>query len=638
MTEPAIVVIAYNRVVPLKRLLNSLSKAVYPSVNITLHISIDASNIPAVAAVAENFEWKHGNKIVDIKKERRGLLKHVLECGDLTAKYDAIVVLEDDLIVSPGFYRFAQEANSFYHQDEQIAGVSLFTYPVEENNFYPFDPIQDDSDVHFIQVASSWGQCWCKEQWSKFKNWLAENPTGRAELLPNYIEQWGSNSWKRLYISYMIDTDRYFVFPNTAYSSNFEEEGTHASNTGLFQVKMQFASRTSVFKALAHSNAVYDAYFELLPRCVKQLCPSLSSYDFEVDLYGEKPLLRDSEFVLTARRSRKAERSFGTQMKPFIQNVLHEIEGESLVLSRKKDLCPSEKNRFLLLNSAPERLGQWAEIKTQKYDQVSLIIPVLNNQVQELAKTMNAFATDRFYNVTLILVCSEEIEFSVQELVNHTFVNIRVILAPSQDVDELLRCGFTQCQTAYCGWLQAGMQIDLKRIEDVARVFQGMAQVQVLHGMQADVNADNQSKVNTSLGRWTLGRAYWRKSEAVRIRTELVFWRISLVSKEWTEQITSGSLFIELLKLNPVYVLALKLGNYRGMPALNPLAVVELQQRLDSAEFRVRKGIGMFVRPIFHYWFRRNVPVFRLFYRELEQLPLVIRYDFKNDSFYLSNT
>ena len=194
MTEPAIVVIAYNRVVPLKRLLNSLSKAVYPSANITLHISIDASNIPAVAAVAENFEWKHGQKIVEVKKERRGLLRHVLECGDLTAEYDAIVVLEDDLIVSPGFYCFGQEANSFYHQDEQIAGVSLFTYPVEENNFYPFDPIQDDSDVHFIQVASSWGQSWNKEQWSKFKNWLAENPTGKPELLPNYIQQWGSNS------------------------------------------------------------------------------------------------------------------------------------------------------------------------------------------------------------------------------------------------------------------------------------------------------------------------------------------------------------------------------------------------------------------------------------------------------------
>ena len=123
----------------------------------------------------------------------------------------------------------------------------------------------------------------------------------------------------------------------------------------------------------------------------------------------------------------------------------------------------------------------------------------MNDQLKELSETINALATDRFYNVTLILVCSEEIEFRVQELVNHTSVNIRVIRAPSQDVDELLRLGFTQCQTAYCGWIQAGMQIDLKRIEDVARIFQGMAQVQVLHGMQADVNVDNQSNVNTSI-------------------------------------------------------------------------------------------------------------------------------------------
>lgn len=638
MTEPAIVVIAYNRVEPLKRLLKSLSKAAYPSANITLHISIDASDIPAVAAFAESFEWKHGTKIVDVKKERCGLLQHVLECGDLTEKYGEIVVLEDDLIVSPGFYHFAQEANAFYQQDEQIAGVSLFTYPVEENNFYPFDPIQDDSDVHFIQVASSWGQSWSKEQWSKFKNWLAENPRGKTDLLPNYIQAWGDNSWKRLYISYMIDNNRYFVFPNTSYSSNFEEEGTHSSNTGLFQVNMHLAARTCVFKAFAISNAVYDVYFELLPSCVKQLCPSLNNYDFEVDLYGEKPLNRDCEFALTTRRSKKAERSFDTRMKPLIQNVLHEIEGEGLVLSRKKELFPSAKNRFLMLNSATVQLDQWVKTKTQKYDHVSLIIPVLKDQLQELRETINALATNRFYNVTLVLVCSEEIQQQVQALVNHTSVNIRVLQSPSQDVDELLRLGFTQCKTAYCGWIQAGMQIDLKRIEDVARIFQGMSQVQVLHGMDEEVNADNQSKLNTSLGRWTLGRAYWRKSEALRIRTEMVIWRRSLVSNEWIQQIETGSLFIELLKLNPIYHLVLKLGDFRGRPQLNPISELELQKSLSSFGFHLKKGIPSLFRPIFYIWFRRNVPVFRLFYRELEQLPLVIRYDFKNDSFYLSNT
>ena len=69
-------------------------------------------------------------------------------------------MLEDDLIVAPGFYHYAQRANEFYTDDDKVAGVSLFTYPVEEIKFYPFQPIQDDSDVHVIQVASSWGKSW----------------------------------------------------------------------------------------------------------------------------------------------------------------------------------------------------------------------------------------------------------------------------------------------------------------------------------------------------------------------------------------------------------------------------------------------------------------------------------------------
>ena len=93
MIEPAIVVIAYNRVEPLRRLFKSLAESYYPSENITLHISIDASQNSKVKELVDTFEWKHGEKIVDLKSEKLGLLKHILSCCDLTNKYESIIVL-----------------------------------------------------------------------------------------------------------------------------------------------------------------------------------------------------------------------------------------------------------------------------------------------------------------------------------------------------------------------------------------------------------------------------------------------------------------------------------------------------------------------------------------------------------------
>jgi hypothetical protein len=637
MTEPAIVVIAYNRVLPLQRLLQSLANASYPSENIKLHISIDASVVKSVKQLADSFEWTHGEKIVDLKSENLGLVKHVMECGQLTKKYGSIIVLEDDLIVAPGFYRYAQKANEFYSKDDQIAGVSLFTYPVEENNFYPFEPIHDGTDVHFIQVASSWGQSWSSDQWSKFKTWLIDNPNGKSELLPTYIQNWGNKSWKRLFISYLIDTDRYFVFPNTAYSSNFEEDGTHASDKGLFQVNMHVGITDPRFESLEDSNSIHDAYFELLPKCVKNLYPSLSSVDFEVDMYGEKPVEGNSEYVLTSKRSKKAISSYASRMRPLLQNVLNEIEGEDIVLCRREDLTLTEKNRFLMLHASSMELDQFTKVIKQKREQVSLIIPVLDDQVDAFKTTLNSLKSDHFCDVSLLIVCSEETADRIDERTKHAPLRIEIVICPIQNVDDLLRIGIANCVTDYCGWAQPGMLIDLNRLESVSKIFQRMSLVQIVHGVEEDIVEESYAKLNTSKGRWTTARANSNQSEATKIRTEFVFWRKSLLTKEVISKIGSANLFVELLKLNPIYLAALKLGDLAGVNPSEVLSTEDVSEILSGPEYQPKGGVTAIFRPIFQFWFNLNVPFFRLFYKESEQLPLVIRYDFKNDSFYLDN-
>ncbi|MDG1332090.1 MAG: hypothetical protein P8P74_07160 [Crocinitomicaceae bacterium] len=634
MIEPAIVVIAYNRVQPLKRLLKSLANVNYPSNTVTLHISIDASDNLAVKETADNFEWKHGEKVVDVKAENLGLLKHVLECGKLTEKYGSIIVLEDDLLVASGFYQYAQQANEFYSTDEKIAGVSLFAYPVEENNFYPFVPIQDDSDVHFIQVASSWGQSWNKDQWTKFKSWLTENPGGKDDQLPDYILEWGNNSWKKLFISYLMDTDRYFVFPNTSYSTNFEEEGTHASKLGLFQVPIQAGLSQPRLKKWNESNSIYDVYFELKSECLKRTNPYFKEYDFEVDLYGNRRLDFSAEYILTSRRGTNPLKAYGSEMKPLLQNIVHNAEGNDLILCRKEDLSPTEKNRFLMLNTSPVVLDQHSSTRGTKLEQVTLVIPTLDDQLQALESTISGLKSDRFYNVTFAIVCSAEIKKSVLQIALSSTLNINLIESASKELDGLLRAGIENCSTDYCTWIQPGMTIDLERMEDVARIFQGLAHVQVIHGLQENVSENSYFKLNTSSLRWTPQRANANKEEAAKIRTELVVWRSSLISNNDKSILTSANLFLELIKLNPIYPVALKLGDFNGVEASNQLSSKELREILSGDQFQQKRGFTSALRPIFKFWFKRNVPFFRLFYKDTEELPLVIRYDFKNNSYY----
>src|SRR4051812_782733 len=99
-TNPAIVISAYNQPASLSRLLASVESAIYTAADIPLIISIDKSDEPEVRAIAEAFHWKHGDKRIILHEAPLGLKQHILSCGNLSLVYGAILLLEDDLLVS----------------------------------------------------------------------------------------------------------------------------------------------------------------------------------------------------------------------------------------------------------------------------------------------------------------------------------------------------------------------------------------------------------------------------------------------------------------------------------------------------------------------------------------------------------
>jgi len=230
----AIVVICYNRIDSLKRLIASIEKADYGERNdIELVFSIDFSGNSNIRDYAEVYNWKYGNKRIITYDERQGLKKHVLKCGDLTKEYDIVTVLEDDIYLSNSFYHYAYNVMEFYWDDERIAGISLYGF---QKNWLDwilrFEPQKNKYDVYFLKVAQSWGQVWSYNKWSEFKKWYNRNNKNFiTDNIPEYLLQWPDTSWLKYHDKYLIEKNKYFVYPYYSLSNNFSDAVQHYGGT-----------------------------------------------------------------------------------------------------------------------------------------------------------------------------------------------------------------------------------------------------------------------------------------------------------------------------------------------------------------------------------------------------------------------
>ena len=222
----AIVVVGYNRINSLKRLLTSLTEADYPNKDIPLIISIDASGDTGLYDYVREFQWDKGPKYVNIQEERLGLKNHILQCGDLTEFFKGIILLEDDLFVSPFFYHYALAVVSKYGDDSRISQISL--YRNETNGFVglPINFLENGSDAFLYKCVSSWGECWTSQMWRTFRKWYdtcSEDMIMDSEI-PPICKRW-TRAWSKYFNAYNAISGKYVVYPYVSLTTNFSDAG-----------------------------------------------------------------------------------------------------------------------------------------------------------------------------------------------------------------------------------------------------------------------------------------------------------------------------------------------------------------------------------------------------------------------------
>lgn len=379
----AIIVIGYNNVKALSRLLLSLNRAEYEGDRIPLIISIDKSENTDVLKTAKEFQWQHGKKEIRTFQERQGLQKHVMSCGEYLQKYDALFVFEDDTFAAQSYYQFGKNCIEFYKENERVAGIALYSPAWNQNANFPFEPVKSKYDTYFMQYAPSLGQIWFKNPWFDFMAWYEEHKDlfdrERNPDIPAILYTWGKHSWLKYHIAYCAMKKKYFVFPYCSYTTDFVETGTHfTKNITRFQVNL-IQGRIETFHLAPFSeNAVrYDAFLEN-----EQLKDFYRKKGMQVktDLYGCQNIAGKDRFVLTTQSLPfEVVDKMSLQLRPHELNVFMEMEGNGIYLydtSKKVKKAPEKRNDFYL--------KRWDYYMKDRFLMLNEILPVCLNKAGSL--------------------------------------------------------------------------------------------------------------------------------------------------------------------------------------------------------------------------------------------------------------
>ena len=161
MTYAPIALFTYNRADKTLMAVESLLQNAEAKESDLFIFSDGAKNEKAIEGVKENREYIHtisGFKTITIiEREKNWGLANSLIAGitDVINKYGRVIVVEDDLILSPYFLKFMNDGLEKYKDDERVGAICGYVYPVEEKLPENF----------FLYFMHPWGWATWKRGW-----------------------------------------------------------------------------------------------------------------------------------------------------------------------------------------------------------------------------------------------------------------------------------------------------------------------------------------------------------------------------------------------------------------------------------------------------------------------------------------
>jgi len=102
---------------------------------------------------------------ITLRDKNLGLADSVISgVTEVIEKFGKAIVLEDDIVTSPYFLKFMNEALDFYEKDKRIYSISGYNFPIKIPKSY-------QHKIYISPRPSSWGWATWKDRWGKV-DWI----------------------------------------------------------------------------------------------------------------------------------------------------------------------------------------------------------------------------------------------------------------------------------------------------------------------------------------------------------------------------------------------------------------------------------------------------------------------------------
>lgn len=259
-----VIIMTMDRRESFLRLWRSLERANYLGDRIDVDVWVDRNSTDHVAdpeflREITQLPWENGNKRVHLWRRNAGIRRQwidtwILSVGGSTEKQlrERAVILEDDLSVSPFFYKWLKLAHEAYVDNKEVVAYTLTRAslcPAHCGELHG-GPGPEDTATQFLSpLVGSWGLAPKASHWIAFRKWYHEEAI-RRDIRP-YVEGLITTDWYKMFEGEHRERSMWTAFhvkyvdlhlgemyvlyvkapKSTTLASNHKEKGLHYKET-----------------------------------------------------------------------------------------------------------------------------------------------------------------------------------------------------------------------------------------------------------------------------------------------------------------------------------------------------------------------------------------------------------------------
>ena len=260
-----IVLFTYNRPNHTKNVLRALSKNVLASGS-PLYVFHDGlaenhkqkstDDHQKLIQFLREFRWMGGAKIV-FRERNFGLAKNIREgVTSVIQEYGKVIVLEDDIVTSPGFLSYMNSALELYEGEKRVMHVSGYMPETSHPKGLP--------ETFFLSFMSCWGWATWADRWEK-ANWDAIDLMNKVKNLRRELDLDGTisqfqqlernvsgelNTWAVMWYTSIFLSDGLCLYPHQSLVQNigFDGTGVHKVMLDSSTATLPLADNVKVFR------------------------------------------------------------------------------------------------------------------------------------------------------------------------------------------------------------------------------------------------------------------------------------------------------------------------------------------------------------------------------------------------------